>query len=100
MPLARLVLHIACERLLMTEAGSKSFGCRELSTAIATDIHDESVAKSEMLDDLVETAFADLIGEAADVEVADVIVEDTVLGDGGDVVVGTEVTALQGVAEV
>ena len=53
-----------------------------------------------MLNDLVETALADLIGEAPHVEVADVIVENLVLGDGGDVVVGTEVAALQGVAEI
>ena len=84
----------------MTEAGGEPFSCRELSAAITAYVHDESVAEGEMLDDLVETALTDLVGEAAHVEIADVIVEDPVLGAGGDMVVGTEVTALQGVAEI
>ena len=100
MALACLVLHIACEGLLMTEAGGEALGGCELTAAIAADIHDESVAEGEVLDDLVETALADLVGETAHVEVADVIVEDAVLGARGDVIVGAEVTALQRVAEV
>ena len=100
MPLTRLMLHIASEGLLMTETGGESLGGRKLATAIAADIHDESVAEGEVLDDLVETALTDLIGETAHIEIADVIVEDPVLGTRGDMVVGTEVTALQGVAEI
>ena len=100
MALACLVLHIACEGLLMTETGGEALGGGELATAITTDIHDESVAEGEVLDDLVETALTDLIGETTHIEVADVIVEDPVLGTRGDMVVGTEVTALQGVAEI
>ena len=80
MALARLVLHIACEGLLMAEAGGEALGCCELAAAIAADIHDEPVAEGEVLDDLVETALADLVGEAAHVEVTDVIIEDPVLG--------------------
>ena len=38
----------------MTETGGEALGCRELSAAITTDIHDESVAEGEVLDDLVE----------------------------------------------
>ena len=100
MAFARLVLHIAGEGLLMTEAGGKPFGGGELSTPVASHIHDESVAEGEVLDDLVEAALTHLVGEAAHVEVADVIVEDAVLCPRGDLIVGTEVPALQGVAEV
>ena len=84
----------------MTKTGGEAFGSGEFATAIAAYIHDESIAESEVLDDLVERALSHLVGEAAHVEVADVIVEDAVLGSRGDMVVGTEVTALQRIAEV
>ena len=100
MTFACLMLQITCEGAFVTETGGEAFGSGEFATAIAAYIHDESIAESEVLDDLVERALSHLVGEAAHVEVADVIVEDAVLGSRGDMVVGTEVTALQRIAEV
>ena len=49
---------------------------------------------------LVEVALADRTGETAVVDVADIIVEDTVGQSAGDAVVGTEIFALERIAEV
>ena len=80
MALTRLMLYIAGEGLLVTEATGEAFSRSEYASAITPDIHNQSVAEGEVLDDLVETALADLVGEAAHIEVADVIIEDAVLG--------------------
>ena len=98
--LARLVLQVAHERLLVAEACRQSLGIGKVAAAIAPDVDDQSVAEQEVLDDLVETALADAAAEAAVVDIADVIIEDTVLHAAGDAIVGAEVAALQGVAEV
>ena len=100
MPLSGLVLEVAREGLLLAEAGGEGLRTGQVAAAIAADIDDQAVAEGKVFDDLVEGTFADVVGEAADVEVADVVIEDAVLDCRGDMVVGAEVAALERVTEI
>ena len=100
MALAGLMLHIAHKSLLVAEPGSQFLGIGKVAAAIAAYVENHSLAEHKVLDNLVEVALADGRRETAVVYVADVIVENTVAQSAGNAVVGTKVSALQGIAEV
>ena len=100
MALASLMLHIAHKGLLVAEPGSQFLGIGKVAAAIAAYVENHSLAEHEVLDNLVEVALADGRRETAVVYIAYVIVENAIAQSTGYAVVGTKVSALQGIAEV
>ena len=70
------------------------------SAAIAADVDDETVAARHVEHHLVEVGVAHALLERLVAQVADVVVEDGVVRAACDEIVGAEIAAQQGVAEV
>ena len=70
------------------------------SAAIAADVDDEAVAARHVEHHLVEVGVAHALLERLVAQVADVVVEDGVVRAACDEIVGAEIAAQQGVAEV
>ena len=58
MPLARLVLNITGQRLLVGKTGSDALAVREQATAVIADIKDQSLAILEGEQDIIEAILA------------------------------------------
>ena len=100
MALASLVLQVSYGNLGVGEAG-RQFLCRgNQSAAVVADIENQSVAGQEVRHDIVQIARAHGSREAAEVDVADVVVQDAVSHACGYLIVGAQVASLQCVAEV
>ena len=100
MALAGLVLGVSHQRLLVAESGGYLRGISNQTATIAAYVEYHALAEHKVEDDLVEVAIADRRIEAATIYIADVIVEYLVFQSAGYAVVGAQVPALQGVAEV
>ena len=91
MSLARLVLHVSHENLLVGEAGGKLFGTGYHAAAIVAYVDDESVAGHEVSHYVVEVAFAEFVGKATAVDISYVVVEDAIAHARSYLVVGAEI---------
>ena len=100
MPFTRLVLQIAHECLLIAEPCSQLFGISQIASSVVSDINDESITEGKILEDLVQSAVANGVGEAGVIHIADIVVKDAVVHARGDAIVCSEVFPLQCIAEV
>lgn len=100
MPLAFLVLHVAHECLFVTEAGSQFLCIGKFATAVSSDIDDESVGEGQILEDFIEIALANRTCKATIVYIADIVVEQAVFQPAGYAIVCTQISPLDGIAEI
>ena len=91
MGFARFVLHVANKDFLVCKPCRQFLCTRQQTAAIITNVDDELLAWSKIIENVVEIAGTNAISKRRHTYVAGVIVENTVFHARSDAVVGAEV---------